>query len=120
MRWTTAGISALLLALGILVLGTRWDGIEVAPGVWRDSVTLQRWSAFWIALAVAGVALAGRLGSWSDRIFAVVPVLLWMAWSLRHGSIWPVAFVTYAVPTVLVWLTAVVLTFRVRRTPSMG
>lgn len=99
----TAGLSALLLVLGLVVLGARWEGIEVAPGVWRDAVSLQQWAWLWAALTVGGAVAAGWLSRWPFRVCALAPLLAWIAWSLRGGTLTPLAFVIYAVPTITAW-----------------
>lgn len=101
-RWT-GGAAALAWLSGLLVLGTRWEGIEVSPGVWRDAISLRQWAVLWVVLAVLGTAVAARLPRWPQRALALLPLLCWIAWSLRTGTLGPVAMVIYGLPTVIAW-----------------
>ena len=101
-RWT-AGTAALVWIVGVLVLGTRWEGIEAAPGVWQDSISLRQWAALWLILTVSAYAVGARVRSWPHRMLVVTPLLLWIAWSLRHGALGPLPMVIYGVPTVAAW-----------------
>ncbi len=103
------GLAAGLVALGIAVLGTRWDGIEVSPGVWRDSVGLGQWATLWGTLVIVGLAAAVWLLRWRTRLLVVLPLLVWIGWSLRGGTLLPIAFAIYAAPTVLAWCAGLLL-----------
>jgi hypothetical protein len=105
-------VAAAALTLGIGTLGTRWRGVEVAPGLGEDTVTLVHWARCWAALAVLAVAAAHQLRGWSHRVMTMVPLLSWLAWSLRQGTLGPLAFVIYAVPTLGLWVGALQLTDR--------
>lgn len=99
-----AALAAAVVALAIVTLGTDWTGVEVAPGVWRDRVTLTRWAYFYGTLALVGLATGRWLPSWPRRIVVLVPVLAWMTWQLRAGTLWPIALALYGTGTVLSWL----------------
>ncbi len=104
-RWVAlAGLLA--WALGVAILGTRWEGVEVSPGVWRDSVTLRQWAALWVALVLCAMTVAHRIPRWWPRLVVLVPLLAWIGWSLRGGTLTPLAFAIYATPTVLAWTVA--------------
>ena len=107
-RWT-AGTAALVWLAGVLVLGTRWEGIEVAPGVWRDSISLRQWAALWVVLAVVACAVGARLPRWGHRLVALVPLVAWIAWSLRFGALGPLPLVIYGTPTVAAWCAGLLL-----------
>ncbi len=102
----TLGVAVGLVGLGMVVLGLDWTGVEVAPGVWRDRVSLLRWIVFGACLFVSGVAAAHLLPQWRERMAAVVPLLLWYGWQLRHGTIWPIALGIYGGATILLWVAA--------------
>lgn len=106
MAWWIAGIAALTWLLGRLVLGARWEGVEVAPGVWRDTVSLGQWATLWVLLGLVGLAAARRLPRWSHRVLALAPLLAWIAFSLRHGTLGPVPMVIYGLPTLVTWCVA--------------
>ena len=103
MRARAMLLAAVLVVVGVVVLGTRWEGIEVAPGVWRDSVSLQQWGVLWASLGVLGAAGAAWLPSWGLRILVPLPLLAWIGWSLAGGTLLPIAFAIYAAPTLLAW-----------------
>lgn len=104
-RWMAA-TAAMAWALGRMVLGARWEGVQVAPGVWRDSVGLGQWVTLWVLLAVLGLGVARRLRPWRHRLLALVPLLAWIAWSLRAGTLGPIPLAVYAVPTLAAWCGA--------------
>lgn len=113
-RW--AALAGLLAwGLGFVILGTRWEGVEVSPGVWRDSVTLRQWTALWVALVLWAVTVAHRIPRWSSRLVALVPLLAWIGWSLRGGTLTPLAFAIYATPTALSWTGALAISDALRR-----
>jgi hypothetical protein len=95
-----AGVAWLL---GRIVLGSRWDGVEVAPGVWRDGVGLWQWAMLWLLLAGLGLATARRLRGWAPRLLVLAPLLAWLAWSLREGNLGLIPVIIYGVPTVIAW-----------------
>jgi hypothetical protein len=66
-------------------------------------VSLGQWAALWVLLVVIAMAGADRLPRLSQRALAPVPLLVWIGWSLRGGTLTPLAFVIYAVPTVAAW-----------------
>lgn len=101
-RWT-AGTTALVWLMGRLVLGTRWHGVEVAPGVWRDAVGLGQWAILWVLLAALAIGVAARLTRWPHRLLALGPLLGWIAWSLRDGALGPLPVAIYGLPTILAW-----------------
>ena len=101
-RWT-AGTAAVAWLLGRIVLGSRWDGVEIAPGLWRDSVGLWQWAILWLLLAGLAIGVAARLTRWSHRMVALVPLLCWIAWSLREGTLGPLPVVIYGLPTLVAW-----------------
>ena len=103
MNWWTVGTAAAAWLLGRAVLGRRWEGIEVSPGVWRDSVSLSQWATLWVGLAALALVVAGRLPRWPRRLAALLPLLLWIAWSLRGGTLGPIPIVIYDVPTLATW-----------------
>jgi hypothetical protein len=110
------GVAAMALwMLGALVLGTRWEGIEVRPGVWRDAISLPRWVAFWAAVACVGLTAAPWVPTWRARVAALGPLLLWFAFELRAGTLAPIAWVVYATPTVVAWLASARASDLVRR-----
>ncbi len=113
-RWTAA-IGALACLLGVLVLGTRWTGIEVAPGVWHDAISLWQWATLWALLALLGATVAPRLPRWPPRLLALVPLLAWIAWSLRSGALGPLPFFIYGLPTLTAWCGALWLRDATRR-----
>lgn len=96
-----------LVALGVVTLGTAWHGVEVQPGVWRDGVSPARWATFAILLVVVGAGVATRLGSWPRRVLVLVPLLAWVLWQLRAGTLWPIAFGVYGTGIVFCWLIGV-------------
>jgi hypothetical protein len=106
---TVPMIALLLLALGPLVLGLDWRGHEAAPGSWRDGVPLWRSSLLWGVLAGLGGALARRVSTPGARLVTVVPLLAWMAWMLRGSALGPLAWIIYALPTLVAWLGSLVL-----------
>lgn len=99
-----AALAAAVVALAVVTLGTDWTGVEVAPGVWRDRVTLTRWASFYGAIALLGLATGRWLPTWPRRLVVLGPVLAWMTWQLRAGTLWPVALALYGTGTVLAWL----------------
>ena len=101
--WRVVGLAVVLWGLGVLVLGTRWEGVEVAPGVWRDAISLPRWAAFWAAVACLGLASAPWVQTMTGRVVAILPLLIWFGIELRSGSLAPIAWLTYATPTVAAW-----------------
>ena len=109
------GVAALLVVAGVTILGTRSEGIQVAPGVWRDAVSLRQWLALWLTVAALGGAAAWRVPAWRTRLAAVLPLLGWMGWVLRGGTLLPIAFVVYAVPTAAAWLGGLALGDLARR-----
>lgn len=106
MRLRMVLVAGALLGAGIVVLGTSWEGRQIAPGVWRDGVTLTQWAVLWVVLAAIGMAVAAPVRGWRARMTAITPLLLWVAWQLRASALGPPAFVIYAVPTLVVWLAA--------------
>ena len=100
--------------VGMGVLGRLWIGREVSPGQWRDGVSLTRWGVLWTLLLLGGIATAPALRGWRARVLAIVPLLVWIAWKLRGGSLAPIAFAIYAMPTVLAWLAGALLGDRVQ------
>jgi hypothetical protein len=102
----TLGISMTLLALGVLVLGTDWSGVEVAPGVWADRPSLTRWAWLGLGVCAVGVVAGPHLQTWPLRLGCLLPLLLWYAWQLRHGTLWPIALLVYGGATTLLWLAA--------------
>lgn len=99
-----AALAGAVLTLAIVTLGTDWTGVEVAPGVWRDRVTLTHWATFYGAIALLGLATGRWLPTWPRRLVVVAPVLAWMTWQLRTGTLWPVALALYGTGTALAWL----------------
>jgi hypothetical protein len=99
-----AALAAVLVVLAVLTLGTDWTGVEVAPGVWRDRVTLTHWSFFYGAVALVGVATGRWVLTWPRRLIVLGPVLAWITWQLRLGTLWPIALSLYGTGTVLSWL----------------
>jgi hypothetical protein len=113
-RWS-AGTAAATWVLGRVVLGARWGGVQVAPGVWRDSVALWQWATLWVLLAVLGFAVASRVPRWPYRLAALVPLLAWIAWSLRGGTLGPIPLAIYGVPTLVAWCGALLVRDAMRR-----
>jgi hypothetical protein len=113
-RWSV-GLAVVVLAAGVGLLGTRWEGIEVAPGVWRDSVSLTQWAMLWVLLAIVALVAARRVPRWLQRLLVLMPLLAWIAWSLGGGTLTPLAFVIYAVPTLVVWCGGLALGDALRR-----
>lgn len=109
MRIRLALVATLAWLLGFLVLGTSWEGVRVAPGVWEDGVSLREWSWFWLALGALGLLVSRAVTTWSARLLALGPLLGWIAWSLWGGGLGPIPLVIYAVPTLLVWMAAATL-----------
>ncbi len=103
MTTKTLVLAGVLLGLGVLVLGTQWHGIEVAPGVWHDSVGLRQWSVLWVTMGIIALVVAPRLPAWGARVLVLLPLLAWIAWSLRGGGLLPIALAIYAAPTILAW-----------------
>ena len=101
MAWWTVGLGVGYVVIGMLVLGTRWTGIETAPGQWRDAITLPQWLVFWVALAAGAAAGATRVPRWMPRLLTLVPLIVWIAWSLRHGTLGPIPLAIYGAPTVV-------------------
>lgn len=101
-RWTAA-TAALAWLAGLVILGTRWHGVEVAPGRWQDAISLRQWAALWALLALLAWSVGGRLTRWPRRTMALLPLLAWIAWSLRAGTLGPVPMVIYGVPTLAAW-----------------
>lgn len=101
-RWTI-GAATLAWLLGRVVLGTQWGAVESAPGVWQDAISLRQWALLWALLAVLAVAVATVVPRWTHRLLALVPLLAWIGWSLRGGTLWPIALAIYGTPTVLAW-----------------
>jgi hypothetical protein len=102
--WRVVVVSVVVWGAGVLVLGFDWDGIEVAPGVWRDAISLRRWSAFWAAVTCLGLASGPWVRTWSGRAGAILPLLIWLAVQLRSGTLAPIAWLIYATPTVAAWV----------------
>lgn len=113
--WGTGVAALALLALGVVVLGTRWEGIEVRPGVWRDAISLPRWMWFWAAVACLGLALSAWVRTSRARGVALGPLLVWFAFELRAGTLAPIAWLIYATPTVVAWLGSAFVSDLVRR-----
>lgn len=99
-----AVLAAAIVGLAVLTLGTDWTGVEVAPGVWRDRVTLTRWGFFYGSVGLLGLAAGRWVHTWPRRIGVLVPVLAWMTWQLQVGTLWPIALALYGTGTVLSWL----------------
>ncbi|HTV02036.1 MAG TPA: hypothetical protein VMF13_15920 [Luteitalea sp.] len=102
--WVMPAVAATIWLFGLVMLGTRWQGVESAPGVWTDAVSLQRWVLFWAGLFVGAGLVAPWMPRWRHRILALLPLLAWLAVELRHGSLAPVAWLVYATPTAGLWL----------------
>jgi hypothetical protein len=100
-------VAAGLVAVAVITLGTRWQGVEIEPGIWRDSVSPARWALLASVLVLAGGAAAPALPTWPRRLRVLVPLLAWILWQLRHGTLWPVAFAVYATGIVVSWLAGV-------------
>lgn len=98
-----AGLAAGFVVLAIVLLGTQWDGVEVSPGVWRDRVSLARWAVFDGVLFVIGAAACRSVPRWTARAAVLLPVLLWLAWQLRAGTLWPLALAIYGTAVVVSW-----------------
>ena len=98
------GLALGILALAVTTLGTDWTGVEAAPGVWRDRVTPMQWVVFGVLLVVLGVVSGRWVPQWGRRVAVLVPVLAWVAWQLRHGTLWPIALAIYGSGIVLCWL----------------
>lgn len=112
---TVPVIALLLFALGPLVLGLDWRGHEASPGSWHDGVPVWRWGVLWGLLAGLGWALALRVSTPGARVLTVVPLLAWMAWMLRGSALGPLAWLIYALPTLMAWLGSLVLGGLARR-----
>lgn len=101
--WRTLIVAAAAWGLARVLLGVEWAGVEVTPGVWRDGVGLQDWAIFWAALALLALAGARWLHGWGPRVLALAPALIWLAWML-WGSLGPIPWVIYGVPTLVAWV----------------
>ena len=113
-RWSV-GTAAFVWLLGRVVLGSRWQATEVAPGVWQDAITLNQWMVLWALLAASAFTVAPFISRWPRRLLVLLPLLAWIAWSLRTGTLWPIALALYAGPAVLAWCAASYLRDVVRR-----
>jgi len=101
----TVGVTS----VGMGVLGGDWVGRAVSPGHWQDGVSLSRWVVLWALMLLGGAAAASVMPRWLPRLVAILPLLLWIAWQLRGGSLAPIAFGIYSMPTVLAWLAGALL-----------
>lgn len=108
------GLAAGIVALAAITLGTDWTGVEVSPGVWRDRVTPARWLLFGAVLFMLGVVSGRWVPLWGRRVAILVPVLLWVAWQLQDGTLWPIALAVYGMGIVVCWLAGCALSSRVR------
>jgi hypothetical protein len=106
------GLALGILALAVITLGTDWTGVEILPGVWRDRVTPGRWALFGALLVALGLVSGRWVPQWSRRLAVLVPVLLWVLWHLRHGTLWPIAFTIYACAILVCWLGGCALSSR--------
>lgn len=99
-----AAVAVGIVVLAVVTLGTEWSGVEVSPGEWRDRVSLLQWGLFGALLFGVGL-LAGRwVPTWRHRVAVVIPTLLWLAWQLRTGTLWPIALTLYGGWTAACWL----------------
>lgn len=98
-----AGVAVLAWLVGVTVLGLDWQGHETSPGRWADGVSLERWAACWTLLALLAAFSGRRLRGWTARLLALLPLVAWIAWQLRTGTLGPIPMVIYLVPTMLAW-----------------
>lgn len=108
------GLAAGIVALGVITLGTDWTGVEVSPGVWRDRVTPARWLLFGGVLVMLGIVSGRWVPMWGRRVAILMPVLLWVAWQLQAGTLWPIALAVYGTVIVVCWLAGCALSSKVR------
>lgn len=99
----TLVVAVLVWLLGVVVLGTTWEGRPIDATTWVDGVPLWRWGVLWALLLLAGAALASWLTDHMARALALVPLLAWFLYELHAGTLFPIAFVIYALPTIAAW-----------------
>ncbi len=97
-------VAAALVAAGVMTLGTHWQGVEMQPGVWRDGVSSTQVVVFAGLLVVTGCLAAPHVRSWPRRLIVLLPLLAWLGWQLRHGTLWPIALALYGAGVVFCWL----------------
>lgn len=110
-----AGVAMLAWLIGALVLGRDWQGHEISPGVWADGVSLTRWATCWVVLAVVAAVASRVLRRWTVRLLALLPLITWIAWQLRAGTLGPIPMAIYIVPTTAAWCAGLLIGDLVRR-----
>lgn len=109
-----------LVVLAVVTLGTDWRGVEIGPGEWRDRVTPLQWAWMLAATTLLGAVGGTLVRAWPRRIVIVVPVLVWLLWQLREGTLWPIAVALYGSALVVAWVVGVTVGgwLRVRRSTA--